>query len=1067
MPQSDAILLALVMLLPCHFISSLLSSALPTCNIMPSPCPNNTGSHSCLTLQQFATTDHSQYTSTDSILLFLHPGNHSLTSEIKIKDVKNLTISADHGTKYSWIICNNSGRFAFEGIHVLTLNNMVIFGCENSVVKINKAVIIGILLRLTGGRRMLSFTTSNVTIVNCSFAFVTNNQDEVADSTMLVSNASNLSISTSIFVTKHSIALLAEQGSIINITNTTFCDSNVTQNGENSTLIVLLNATVKLENSIIKNNTGQRILSARSSRIEIANSSIVKNSGYDCILCAVRSNISLKYTNISKNLGNFSILYLVKTDANLSGNTFTYNDGSFLIKNSIVTFNGTTVVKNCTQRNVDSLLAEGTITVFQSTINFHELTTFSENYSAKSGGAIYVLESLMSIFGTLNITNNSARYGGGAFLYLSNMFCYGFCIFSHNKATKSGGGIHAVSMSVILKGENMWTTSAFNGSLTITDNEANVGGGMNLEMNSKLHSIGSNTYQYTIEFARNKANDKGGAIFIDDKTYPLVCASESFAHYSAQTECFFQALYYGEDIGQGELIQHITFTNNLASNGSILYGGLLDRCTLSPVASIYDKTLDSTTQITPVDALSYLLKESGLGSSLDEVISDEVMSDPLRICFCQKNMTLNCSYKPPTIHVKKGEEFSVTVVAVDQVNHRTNATVHSSLLVENILGEGQQLQESGECTNLTFNITSPHESVELVLFVDNGPCKNLGLSNTSVIIKFKECTCPLGFQQAKINNKKCECECAQKLLPFTQMCDPKTQSFVKNDNTWIGYINNSNNTGYLIHPNCPYDFCLPPGVQINLNEPDGADVQCAYNRAGLLCGKCKPGFWLSVENPHCIHCSTDWIVKNIVIILAGAICGIMVVALSLLLSLTVALGTFNGLIFYANIVIMSRSIFLPFSSPNFVTVFINWLNMKFGLERCLSKSTGVYEKTWLSFMHPLYLLILVVTVIMLNKCSSRCARLIGKRNPVATLATLILLMYAELLQRMTEILSYTILEYPDGSSEVVWRPDASVKYFKGKHIPLFLTAVVIVTIGLAYTILLFSWQWLLRVPSNI
>ena len=88
-----------------------------------------------------------------------------------------------------------------------------------------------------------------------------------------------------------------------------------------------------------------------------------------------------------------------------------------------------------------------------------------------------------------------------------------------------------------------------------------------------------------------------------------------------------------------------------------------------------------------------------------------------------------------------------------------------------------------------------------------------------------------------------------------------------------------------------------------------------------------------------------------------------------------------------------------------------------------------------------------------------------KKNPVATLATLILFSYTYLLDTVLDTFSFTILKYPNGTRNIVWLPDASVGYLQGKHIPLFLIAVVIVTIGLIYTVLLFSWQWLIRAPN--
>ena len=47
---------------------------------------------------------------------------------------------------------------------------------------------------------------------------------------------------------------------------------------------------------------------------------------------------------------------------------------------------------------------------------------------------------------------------------------------------------------------------------------------------------------------------------------------------------------------------------------------------------------------------------------------------------------------------------------------------------------------------------------------------------------------------------------------------------------------------------------------------------------------------------------------------------------------------------------------------------------------------------------------------------------------------------------------------------MLWLPDATIKYLSGKHIPLFIAAVLILLVGLVYTVLVFSWQWLLYLP---
>jgi hypothetical protein len=193
--------------------------------------------------------------------------------------------------------------------------------------------------------------------------------------------------------------------------------------------------------------------------------------------------------------------------------------------------------------------------------------------------------------------------------------------------------------------------------------------------------------------------------------------------------------------------------------------------------------------------------------------------------------------------------------------------------------------------------------------------------------------------------------------------------------------------------------------------------------------------------------------------------GIILVCLVLVLNLTVAIGTLNGIVFYANVVIANKSIFLPFQNPNFYSVMVSWLNLDIGFNTCFFKGMDAYARTWIDFLFSVYIIALVAGVILICQYSERFASLLGKRNPVATLATLILFSYTKLVQSIINSLAFAVLKYPDGSKELVWRPDATIKYFSGKHIPLFLMALFILLIGIAYTVLLFFWQWLLPISD--
>ena len=117
---------------------------------------------------------------------------------------------------------------------------------------------------------------------------------------------------------------------------------------------------------------------------------------------------------------------------------------------------------------------------------------------------------------------------------------------------------------------------------------------------------------------------------------------------------------------------------------------------------------------------------------------------------------------------------------------------------------------------------------------------------------------------------------------------------------------------------------------------------------------------------------------------------------SVALNITVAVGLINDFIFYINIVAANSAVFFPSSEPSFPSVFVAWLNLDIGIDVCFFDGLDAYTKTWLQLVFPIYIVSLVIIIIIVSEYSPRFAGLIGKRDPIATLATLILLSYANL-----------------------------------------------------------------------
>ena len=779
---------------------------------------------------------------------------------------------------------------------------------------------------------------------------------------------------------------------------------------------------------------------------------------------------------LENNTGHQGTVHFMDSTGIISNLKFINNKGSFIVHHSTVTFKEFTSFTNGSKLlKTDEIITYqegGAITGFRSSIFLGKYCIMKNNH-AENGGAIYITQSKLNVLGGVSLLNNSATdSGGGIYLYQSELNSLGssILVLKGNNAIQKGGGLHAVSSQIEVNyniSKRVYTGSR----IRFIENKALKGGAISLEMTSSFHIILADTTSYIttfttlymVYFISNQANF-GGALYVADETSPSTCANKLNRTYSTTTECFLQSLALR--INPPMSLSHLKFDQNQAKiSGNSIFGGLLDRCTISPFSITYEELIfhKKYKNLTGLpQGVAYL----SLVSNIQDF--QQISSEPVQLRFCRDNEP-DPTYQGPSNNITAGETFSISIAAIDQVNHTVKATVRSSLASsDGGLGEGQLIQKvTKNCTDLTFTIFSTNEEEVLTMYAE-GPCKDAGISQLRLPIKILPCECSTGFQRKYTDRATCECKCDSALFPHITKCNTQSNTVIRELNFWITYTSRGNISGYVIHPNCPLDYCYPASanVEINLGIQGGADAQCEYDRSGKLCGTCKPGLSLSLSSPRCLPCSRYWPAVFVVIVLAALLLGIALVALLLILNLTVAAGTLNGLIFYANIVNANNNIYFPYGQPKFITTFITWLNLDLGIDVCFFNGLDAYWKTWLQLAFPAYLLFLVIAVITISKWSTKFSQFIGKRNPVAALATLILLSYAKFLHVIIAALSFTILHYPDGSHEVVWLPDATVSYFLGKHSALFIAAVFILTICAAYTILIFSWQWLLHLQNK-
>ena len=1058
-------------------------------------------------------------TSQSGTLSIEHPLTEVLTSEnvfITSCSFTNNTSKGDRGAiSYSYSGSVHITSCSFISLYGGAMHNIMTIPSPS----VNLLVSFCSFTNIDGGALDIMSDSGNVLITSCSF---TNDTSQWAGGaiSMIVFGTTQLLITSCSFTNNTSqsgggaIDISSYSGNVL-ITSCSFTN-NTSQSGRGAismstgTSQLLIITFCSFINNVAYKSGGAAVYvwtDIQSLKLRIIHSEFRANTAQAVHLIGV-SSARVEQSNFTDN--EYS-LYLEQSSVTfLSGNLFSNNNGSVYAFNSKVTFEGSTIFSN------NYHLAP--IYAVQSQIHFNSPKGITiANNTASLGGGIYLRESTMTVSHPIEISQNTADYGGGIYAFLSSIKFASEEInkqimITNNNASQSGGGICAIASTIK-------TSRSY---VNIDSNTAIVnGGGMYLKQNTRVtllkHDMEGEHYingvvtptsiNVLLKITNNSAQF-GGGIFVEDKTAGgSLCsgsATEIDSISSSNHECFIQniGLYEPNEIYEYYVyinLLNIFIINNTATiSGNGIFGGLFDRCTVSLQAEAEPLVSSGLDYISKIVALESEIPHNGhihlcnqMGYELtcfystahklfallcdnpykydfrqeridntniclrNNSVFSSVSSGPVQVMLCNNSVHMDQS----TVHIKKGGPFKVYALAMDQVGNPVNATIHSSVVTESRVGrlkEGQTEQTVGnQCTQLEYKVFSQDSSAQLELYAD-GPCTNLGISRKVINITFLPCICAIGLQpsQSKVD---CKCVCDPRLQPYQiSNCSQKAGTIKLETNIWIGVEENSTNgTGYIIH-DCPFDYCVEKPVNISLNSSQERDRQCAFDRSGVLCGECQQGLSLVLATSRCKECSNIYLL----LLIPFALAGIVLVIFILLFNITIATGTIHGLIFYVNVLAANKAIFLPFTTPNFLTVFISWVNLDLGIETCFYNQMSSQAKVLLQLVFPAYLFLLIFLLIILSRYFNLFAELLSNRNPVAALATLIVLSYSKLLRFIIAALQNTVLDYPDGSQERVWLYDANVQYFTPSHISRFVAAAIILTACGLFTVLLFCSQWL-------
>ena len=973
-----------------------------------SSCPHN--SANCTTLSEYAQEVELYFTS-NTTMVFL-PGDHVLNTSITVANVASLTMRGESSSgNRATIICNGPVGFSFTSMVEFKIQSLAFTSCNRSSSGNDRVA------SLANSSALFLYSTLSAELVNCSF------HDNFC--TALAVFDTSITLAENKFT--HNQCACDTCGFALGCGITAY-NSNLTFTGN----------TAFLENSYSSLVSWDAVLAGAIWGVE----SILHFNGTNNFIGNVNSAQSI--------LGGSGAIYATSGSflsftgvSNFSNNSAHSGAGAIyaypaLVGSTSVSFNGTSIFVNNSGDNGGAIYAQ-----YNVVFSFIGRSIFSGNSACSSGGggAIYALtDTSFSFTGNTNFSNNSAHFGGAisaasntsvSFNGTTNLSAnLGGAIYTSDNSLVSFRGTSSMDNNFVELGGAIYvrnTTLVFEGTVHFTNNGndkdiISKGGGMYLS--DSVLSILPNT---TVYWVNNHATF-GGAIYVDDSPNPFIYCTK--IEKCAPKECFFQLP--GQNLSNGLNVQ-LVFENNSADGaGSVLYGGAIDNCTLTG--------LDSYSSGEVFDMLVHID---------DDNTNSSISSDPFRICPCESNLP-NCSKSIIESTLYPGETFQVSIVAVGQRNGTVAAGVRSTINLGSLQSLQYTQQANNTCTTLNYTVFSLSYEVHLYLYEDEQCLKFGDALQYDLTI---DLTCPPGF---KISELTRSCICEQRLQRYTNSCNITSRKITRDSlqQFWVGYDDESQSDDKLIlHPLCPFEYCTSQAVNFSLNN---TDTQCEYNRSSLLCGACKEGYSLVLGTSRCKKCTNNY---HLALLIPFAVMGVALVFLLLVCKLTVATGTLSGLVFYANIVGVNRTIFLPGESTGALSVFIAWLNLDFGIETCFFDGMDTYSKTWLQFVFPVYIWLLVGLMILISHYSQRFAKLLGN-NPVSVLATLILLSYTKILRTLIAAICTTYLEYPT-YNRMVWLYDANIDYLSGKHIPLFIVAVLVfLFLFLPYTLLLLSGQWL-------
>lgn len=969
----------------------------------------------------------SYYFKSNAEFYFL-PGIHVMeSSDLVIKEVNNISLIGKtdfvNGSVYQEAIiqCRGSSGIIFQGTVNLTVTNLTFLDCtvqhegtNSALVFANVAdvVISGVSIQNAFGNGVLVQSASGYFFIDKS-SFT-----NISDTAIYWMN--NGVVSSTFDFTSYDIANTAVPRSI-SITRCSFFRNNAS--------VTIINGTARIYSSSFAGT----LIEGIGVRSEYSDVLI-----YDCMFGKMRT--ALKMSDNSRTLirscafdsANYGV---DEVDSNYTA--IEYSNFSNTACAVRTTHNKLLRVHNCkfwentislyAKTGLNAIISDSVFDGGQETLtnpftigviatDMVNVSVYSSKFISVSWGVALISTGYCTISRSLFIGNENAGFFQLGEVNITD------CFFTNY----SNSAITAASTAIALSGN----TSFFHG------HSLDDGGALYLSNAAVKFVAPAN-----VSFINNSALLKGGAIFAEYLSQPNRIRELNSSR-SLNIPCFVQ-FYDPYGTLENPAIK-LYFKNNYApESGNIMYG-------LNTECDLGDSFIPNYPDEDALTPSSMLLAVS----NLEAIDSREFAVDPYAVCVID-NAQKKC---PPftqgtyNFSLYPGQKKTMSFITIDEYNGTTPSIVYVHLMESNAIVDVFRTRKDKFDYNLPMN-----QGNATFLFVANAVTRNfLGQTSDVLPVTVQILPCPPGFTLNTTTNV-CVCDPFLLIQPGVS-CDITDLLIYSPLQSWVGNISDGRLAFYEF---CSYELCSET-KSVLLSRPD---EQCRNNRTGVMCGSCTTNFSEVFGKPQCMKCS-NW---YLFLIIPFAVMGVALVALLLVINLTVSDGAINGFIFFANVVKLNSSYFLPITVSNAFTSILStlvaWLNLDFGIVTCFYDGMSIYSKVWLQFVFPIYILGLVGVIVVVGKYSTTVSNLC-KYRVVPVLATLVLLSFTKLLGNVIIIFSFATLAI-QGEYRSVWQYNGNVAFFSKEHIPLVAIGLFVTFFFIIPYILLMLFSPCLRKVSHL